>query len=151
MKKILLLAALLLLALGGCVALDDTTAELTVTLTMIDFFYDMETVHFIVVPTGQNPVFPSGWLATGSFTLSGGCGESTACVPDGSGYPTLTRALFADGEQVDIYLVLDTDGNFNPAFGLYSSSDLTGEQYITINAPGDNRIDFFEADLTQRL
>jgi hypothetical protein len=148
----LFLAAILPLSLGGCVVLGDGTTSLTVTLTLDDSFYNMGTVHFIVMPADQYPGFPSGWLATGSFTLTDGYGYGTAFVPDGSGYPTATQALFADGEQVDIYLVLDTDGNFNPFFGYgWSSGDLTGEQYITITAPGDNTVNFFETDLIQRL
>lgn len=151
MRTLLFPAAILLLALGGCIALDDT-APLTVTLTMDDTAYDAETVYFIVVAEGQDPASPSGWLATGSFTLAGGYGYGTAFVPDGSGHPTATQALFADGERVDIYLVLDTDGNFNPAFGYdWSSGDLTGEKYVTIAAPGDNPVAFVEAELLQRL
>lgn len=154
MKKLglLLLGTALLLSLGGCVVLDDGTASLTVTLTLDDNFHDMETAHFIVVPVGQDPSFTSGWLATGSFTLAGYYGYGTAMVPDGSGYPTATEASFTDGEAVDIYLILDGDGNFNPAFGYdFSSGDLTGEKTVTITALGDNGISFVEADLIQRL
>ena len=149
---LLFLGIALLLSLGGCVALDDGTAALTVTLTMDDNARDMEDVHFIVVPAGQDPDSTAGWLATGSFTLAGNHGYGTAMVPDGSGHPTAAQASFTDGEAVDIHLVLDADGNFNPAFGFdFSSGDLTGEKSVTVAAPGDNSISFMEADLIQRL
>jgi hypothetical protein len=80
---------------------------LTVRLTNAPANYD---VYFSVVNEGENPGSnPDAMLARNIFTLdSNGEGEAAALTLDGT-----SNYVFSGGEKYDIYLFLDSNGNFD--------------------------------------
>lgn len=131
-KKLTLLIMLVSL-FTGCIFTDDSgtdTTTLTVGLDLNgDTSFDTEEVVFVVTVRGGYPDSAAEVLASGSFTISGETGSASAIDPG-----TTSAVDFEQGDQVDIHLIIDMDGNGYPSSGDYS---LSSPYPCTIDASAD--------------
>lgn len=148
MKRVIIAVCLIFLFTSSCTETDgETGSPLFVAVSLGDTAQDGSSAYFTIVPAGMSPDYPTNWLGGGYFTISGSSGSAPAMVIDETGSATSNIARFEDGAALDAYILIDTDGDFDPSVGAPSDGDEIGYLSIAIDALEINTITFSDTNL----